>query len=259
MKINIDGLDINYEIFGEGNNQEIILLHGWGASIKAFEPVYKKLKSKYKVFAIDMPGFGLSSEPPKDFFVSDYAKVIFKIIQMLNITNPTLVGHSFGGRVIMKLVGELGYIPKNIILIDSAGIKPKRNVSYYLKVYSYKFTKKMLKIFFSKEKADVIIADMRKKRGSSDYNSASDTMKSVFVNVVNEDLKYTLKNIKVPTLLIWGENDKDTPLKDAKIIEKNIEDCGLVILKDAGHYSYLDKLYEFLIIVDNFLKGSDKE
>lgn len=258
MNINLNGINVNYIIQGENKKNEVILLHGWGASIDAFLPVYKYLSKDYKVYVIDMPGFGKSEEPPKNYFVLDYAKVILEFIKRLEIKNPTLIGHSFGGRVIMKLVGELGFTPKNIVLVDSAGVKPRRKPSYYFKVYSYKLAKNTVKLLFNKEKAEKIINDMRKKHGSTDYKNASDTMRSVFINVVNEDLKYTLKNIKVPTLIIWGEKDLDTPLKDAKIIESLVPDSGLVVLKGAGHYSYLDNLNEFLIIIDNFLKGSEK-
>lgn len=258
MNINLNGINVNYIIQGENKKNEVILLHGWGASIDAFLPVYKYLSKDYKVYVIDMPGFGKSEEPPKNYFVLDYAKVILEFIKRLEIKNPTLIGHSFGGRVIMKLVGELGFTPKNIVLVDSAGVKPRRKPSYYFKVYSYKLAKNTVKFLFNKEKAEKIINDMRKKHGSTDYKNASDTMRSVFINVVNEDLKYTLKNIKVPTLIIWGEKDLDTPLKDAKIIESLVPDSGLVVLKGAGHYSYLDNLNEFLIIIDNFLKGSEK-
>lgn len=258
MNINLNGINVNYIIQGENNKNEVILLHGWGASIDAFLPVYKYLSKDYKVYVIDMPGFGKSEEPPKNYFVLDYAKVILEFIKRLEIKNSTLIGHSFGGRVIMKLVGELGFTPKNIVLVDSAGVNPRKKPSYYFKVYSYKLAKNTVKLLFNKEKAEKIINDMRKKHGSTDYKNASDTMRSVFINVVNEDLRYTLKNIKVPTLIIWGEKDLDTPLKDAKIIESLVPDSGLVVLKGAGHYSYLDNLNEFLIIVDNFLKGSEK-
>lgn len=258
MNINLNGINVNYIIQGENNKNEVILLHGWGASIDAFLPVYKYLSKDYKVYVIDMPGFGKSEEPPKTYFVLDYAKIILEFIKKIEIKNPTLIGHSFGGRVIMKLVGELGFTPKNIVLVDSAGVKPRRKPSYYFKVYSYKLAKITVKLLFNKEKSEKIINDMRKKHGSTDYKNASDTMRSVFINVVNEDLRYTLKNIKVPTLIIWGEKDLDTPLKDAKVIESLVPDSGLVVLKGAGHYSYLDNLNEFLIIVDNFLKGSEK-
>lgn len=255
LNIVIRDLSINYKVYGENNQKSVLLLHGWGASLKAFEPVSKKLEQNYKVYAIDFPGFGESKEPSRSYNVIDYAYIVKEFIEKLNIGKCVLVGHSFGGRVITKLVAELGYIPEKIVYVDAAGVKPKRSFSYYLKVYSYKLAKNTIKLFNSKEKAEEIIATLRKNAGSDDYKNASENMKKTFINVVNEDLTHLFCKINVPTLLIWGENDKDTPIRDAKIFEKNIKDSGLVILKNAGHYSYLDKLGEFIIILNSFLEG----
>ena len=158
----------------------------------------------------------------------------------------------------MKLVGKLGFEPDKIILVDSAGIKPKRGLDYYFKAYSYKLAKKAINMVFSKEKATKLIADMRKNKGSTDYNNASENLKKTFINVVNEDLRCHLPNIKAPTLLIWGEKDMDTPLRDAKIIEKLVPDAGLVVFKGAGHYSYLENLRDFIVITTNFIEGDNK-
>ena len=113
----------------------------------------------------------------------------------------------------------------------------------------------MINLLFKEEKAKSLIESMRSKKGSTDYNNATENMKKTFINVVNEDLKYCLPNIYVPTLLIWGEKDMDTPLKDAKLIEKLVPDAGLVVFKGAGHYSYLENLGDFIRIVENFVKG----
>lgn len=258
MNISINGLNINYEVHGEENEKEILILHGWGANIASFAPVTSMLSRKFKIYILDMPGFGLSEEPTKGYFVEDYAKTILQFITKLNIKNPVLIGHSFGGRVIIKMVGELGYKPEKIILVDSAGIKPRRSMDYYFKVYSYKLAKKVINVLYSKEKAEKIIQDMRNKRGSTDYKDASENMKKTFINVVNEDLKSLLPNINVPTLLIWGKQDKDTPLKDAKIMEKLIPDSGLIVFENAGHYSYLEYLNDFLRITINFVEGDNK-
>lgn len=255
MNIKIDDLNINYELLGENNDEIVVILHGWGANIQTMAPISKYLSKKYKVYSIDLPGFGLSDEPKSTYTVSDYSKVILSFINLLDIKNPTLIGHSFGGRVIIKLVGELGYTPKNIIFVDSSGVKPKKSINYYFKVYTYKLAKKIIQLTNSKEKSEEIISNLRKKSGSTDYRAASEKMKKVFINVVNEDLTKYMSNIKVPTLMIWGENDQETPLKDGKVFEKLIPDSGLVVLKGAGHYSYLDKLNDFLVIISKFMEG----
>ena len=235
----------------------MVILHGWGANLKTMEAVAKGLAKNFKVYNLDLPGFGDSEEPQKDFFVEDYAKIVKQFLKKMKVDTCTLIGHSFGGRIITVLVGKLGYNVKNIIYVDAAGVKPKRSFNYYIKVYSYKLAKNVIKLIYPKEKSEQIINDLRKKSGSDDYRNVSDNMRKTFINVINEDLTHLFKNIKVPSLLIWGENDLDTPIRDAKIFEKNIKDSGLVILKDAGHYSFIDKYNEFMIIVNNFLGGKN--
>lgn len=78
------------------------------------------------------------------------------------------------------------------------------------------------------------------------------------VKVVNEDLKAVLPKIQCPVLLLWGKNDTATPLRDAHIMEKLIPDAGLVVFDDAGHYSFLDKPYEFNTVLQNFLQDDIK-
>jgi len=143
---------------------------------------------------------------------------------------------------------------KKLILIDSAGVKPRRSLKYYFKVYSYKFAKNTLKLFAPLSFQKKLLQNFQNKSGSEDYRNASPTMKKILINVVNEDLTHLMPKITAPSLLIWGENDQDTPLYQAQTMEKYIPDSGLVVLKNAGHYSYLDKLHEFLTIIEHFIK-----
>lgn len=255
MEIIIDNLKINYEKQGENNNLNVILLHGWGASIESFRPVINNLATNYTVYAIDFPGFGKSQRPPETYHVVDYSKLVLQFIKELNLENVVLVGHSFGGRVIIKLIGELGYKPKKVILVDSAGIKPKRKLKYYIKVYTFKIIKKVASLILGKEKAEKLANKYRGKVGSTDYKNADDVMKEVFKNVVEEDLTHYLSSIEAPTLLVWGEEDRETPLEDGKKMESLIKNAGLVTFKGAGHFSYLNNINQFLVIINNFLKG----
>lgn len=97
------------------------------------------------------------------------------------------------------------------------------------------------------------IDQIREKRGSSDYNNASEMMRRTLSKIVNEDLKSVMPSIKAPTLLIWGENDTATPLRDAKIMERLIPDAGLVSFSGCGHYSFLDNPYQFAAVLRSFL------
>ncbi len=252
MYINLCGLQINYETYGEG--KELILLHGWGANIQSLNPIILELSTSFKVIALDFPGFGKSQTPKTVWGISDYARLVKELIDRLSIDKPIILGHSFGGRVIIYLTGKFKVSAHKLILVDSAGIKPKRSIKYYYKVFMFKTFKNIVKLIFPKDKAEKIIENSKKKHGSSDYKNASGILRQIMVKTVNEDLMKYMPKIGAPTLLIWGENDTATPVSDGKIMEKLIPDAGLVVLKNAGHFSYLEKSYEFNLIVKNFLR-----
>ena len=254
MKINIDNMDINYIEEGVDSKYTILLLHGWGVEIETYRVLIDELKKNFKVYALDFPGFGKSPNPPETYNVEDYAKLTLEFINRLELKNVVLIGHSFGGRVIVKMVSKLGYSPEKIILMDSAGVKPKRTVKYYIKIATYKIAKGAIKLFCGKKKSQKIIAKYRSKKGSADYVAADETMKKVFKTVINEDLVSHFKDITMPTLLIWGELDTATPLSDAKIMEKEMKDAGLVVIKGAGHYSFLNNLSQVVLVINKFLE-----
>ncbi|HEY5560171.1 MAG TPA: alpha/beta hydrolase [Clostridiaceae bacterium] len=250
MIIIVDNLKINYRISGVGS--DVVLLHGWGCSIKHFEVLHDYLEKTFRVTSVDFPGFGESDFPSEPWNMDRYRDFTLKFFKALNIESPILFGHSFGGRVSIKLAEKIPV--KKFILIDSAGIKPKRTIKYYFKVYSYKLVKRILTAPFIKNYTKTILIKYRGKAGSADYQALNEVMKKSFVNIVNEDLTPLLKTLSAPTLLIWGENDTITPCSDGKIMEEKIPDAGLVILKNVGHFSYLEKSNEFIIIITNFLK-----
>ena len=255
MDFKYKGININYEIFGEG--KPLLLLHGWMARIEAMAPIYQYFSKSRKVIVLDFPGQGGKSDTLKEVWgVPEYAEMVHELIKTLHIEGTDVIGHSFGGRVIIYLASKYENLFDKIILTDAAGIKPKRNLKNRFKVFSFKVSKWLLKMFTSKEKYEEKVDKLRKKYSSSDYSKLdSNIMRETFKNVINLDLTDKLEKITRPTLLIWGENDKDTPLYMAKIMEKKIKDSGIAILKGAGHFSYLDNASQYLKIVEVFIGG----
>jgi pimeloyl-ACP methyl ester carboxylesterase len=245
----IKGQRLFYKQAGRG--KEVFLLHGWGADSSALEPVAKHLAQFFTVYNFDFPGFGWSPPPQSVWSVHDYASLIEDFARLEGIEKPIILGHSFGGRISI-LLGARG-LPAKIVLVDSAGILPKRSMDYYMKVYSYKAAKKFFSLPGLRNKKEEALSHWRKKSGSSDYQQAEGVMKQIFVKVVNEDLALFLPQIKAPTLLVWGELDTATPLADGQQMEKAITGSGLAVLEGAGHYSYLERLPQFLRIMDSFL------
>jgi pimeloyl-ACP methyl ester carboxylesterase len=201
---------------------------------------------------VDFAGFGQSDEPDDVWGVEEYTRSIEALAKAEGVENPILIGHSFGGRV------SIVYASRNkvqkVMLVDAAGVKPRRSFTYYRKVYTFKLLKRLAPIFLGKARAEQMIQARRAKAGSSDYNQASPMMRRVLSRVVNEDLCHLMPKITVPTLLFWGENDTATPLADAKKMEKLIPDAGLVTVAGAGHFSFLENTPLFLRVAESFLQ-----
>lgn len=247
-----NGVDMFYTVEGEGS--PVVLMHGWGCTHDTVKSIEQICLAKHKVYNVDFPGFGRSSEPANDpqvWGVEKYTQMIEKLAAAEGIHRPILIGHSFGGRVSI-LFASRNEVDK-VVLVDAAGVKPRRSLRYYYKVYSFKTAKWLLNTLLGKEKASKIIETMRSKRGSSDYANSSPAMKAILSKCVNEDLRDRMPLIKAPTLLIWGKNDTATPLRDAKIMEKLIPDAGLVAFNDCGHYSFLDNRAGFAAVLNNFI------
>ena len=251
-EIEIDGVKLSYCVSGSGS-QPVIVMHGWGCTSATVAVLADAcLDSSTTVYNLDLPGFGLSTEPAEVWGVGEYTALIEEFCRRLKIENPILVGHSFGGRLAI-LFASRNKVEK-MILVDAAGIKPRRTLRYYFKVYSFKLAKRLAPIFLGKSKAEELINRMRGKSGSSDYTNATPRMRAIMSRVVNEDLTSMLPKIKASTLLIWGSADTATPLRDAKTMERLIPDAGLVVYEGSGHYSFLDRPAQTKAVIASFLK-----
>ncbi len=248
--IDIDGVSLHYRDTGEENLKPVIIMHGWGCNVDTVASIENIFKGKMRVLNVDLPGHGKSSEPTEVWGVEQFTSMMEKFISKLGLVKPSLVGHSFGGRISI-LLSSRGDIDK-VLLVDSAGIKPKRSMSYYWKVYSFKAMKNAVKLLFGKKKGTEMVERMRSKKGSVDYRNSSPMMRSIMSRCVNEDLKHVMPSIKAPTLLIWGEDDTATPLSDAVTMKRLIPDAGLVSFPGCGHYSFLDNPFGFKAAVSSF-------
>ncbi len=232
----------------QGEGRHVIILHGWGTSRAVMKPISDFFKENYKVTSIDFPGFGSSPPPPSAWGVAEYAKMLKELILQLGAQRPILLGHSFGGRVIIYGVAELGIEASNLILVDAAGIKeaPKKSGG------AFATAKKIAKVL-PKPFREKVLESAREKYGSADYLAAQGVMREVLVKTVTHDLTPMLKEIAVPSLLIWGSEDTATPLSQGEKMAELLQDASLHVIKGAGHYSFLDNPTEFYAILkENF-------
>jgi len=255
MNVNIDGYNIRYKITGEGENVAV-MLQGWGTELGMYDTVAEAICEKYKVVQFDFPGFGESDEPREPWNVDAYADFFCKFMQELQITKATLIGHSYGGRVIIKLAAReaIPFEIDRIVLMDSAGVLPKKTVKQKINIYKYKCLKKIVNMNLVYALFPEIIDDWRQRQGSADYRNASEMMRKCLVMAVNEDLTELLPRIKQETLLVWGDLDTATPISDAKLMESKIPNAGLVVLEGTGHFSFLEKPAVFKNIMKSYFK-----
>lgn len=256
MIIKIRDININHIVEGQG--QDVIVIHGWGANINTVLSVVNCIKGKFRVHAIDLPGFGESEIPtiPMDGF--DYAEIVKDYIDAMDIKKAILIGHSFGGKLSIILASKYPQLVSKIVLINSAGLIPKRSAIYYFKVYTFKSLKFLYKNILFWKKDNEKLEKFYKHFGSSDYKNSDGVMREILIRLVNENLEELLGKIKAPTLIIWGDKDTATPLYMGKKMEQKIEGAGLVVLKGTGHYSYLEDYMTFRAVLRSFLEYNEK-
>ena len=231
-------LKINYKQCGEG--EDIVLLHGWGQNIQMMDPLGNYLKANHKITIVDLPGFGLSDEPDYPYTVYDYVELLKELFDELKIVKPTLIGHSFGGR--LSIIYASKYPVNKIVLLGSPCVR-----------HEYKSKKQSVLKALKKVKILSPLANLMKKyTGSVDYKKASPIMRDVLVKTVNEDLSECAKKITCPALLIWGENDTAVPVSEARELDELLSDSALIVLPGT-HYCYLENLHQIINILNNFL------
>lgn len=245
----LPGIRFRYKLAGTGD--QVILLHGWGGSIKSLESVFQRLILFHEVLAIDFPGHGMSDLPPNPWGVFEYSEFLRNVMDKFNFIKPHFIAHSFGGRIAIHLAANFPQRVNKLILVNSAGVPPPRSTKYYFKVSLAKVGK-----FFGKRfgRAGRVVRNrLYHAIQSKDYSNAG-PLRDTFIKIVNEDLAPLLPRIESPTLLIWGENDKDTPLSSGRLMQKLIPRAELFVLKNAGHYSYIDQFGKFCLLSEKFLR-----
>ena len=240
MKLKANNTEVNYIQYGSGS--DVVLLHGWGQNIAMMKPIGDRLQKNHRITILDFPGFGDSEEPKNALTVYDYCEILEELLKKLKVKKPVIMGHSFGGRIAI-IYASRNEVEK-VVLFGSPCIR--KEVKPSLKLRMLKSLKKIPGI-------NKLEGFAKNHMGSRDYKNASEIMKKILVNVVNEDLSECAKKINVPTLLIWGDRDTEAPVEDAKELEKIIPDAGLIVLPNSTHYAYLENLPQVINILNNFL------
>jgi len=234
----------------------LIFLHGWGGCWQSWFPILERLKKDFNLYAPDLPGFG--QEPiSRPYSLDDYIDFVVDFIKKNKIKNPILIGHSFGGAIASKIAANKIIQLKTIILIDAAPIRynlnPKqKTISLITKPAKIILSLPLINKFYQPIKKLLYKSLKLEDSGYSDLTNP--ILKKTFTTVIREDLTPILSNIKIPTLIIWGENDTATPLSAGKKINSLIPKSKMIIFKNTSHFSYLDDQEKFVTEIKKFIK-----
>lgn len=255
--LKIFGMQVGYsEWSAQPGAKTVVLLHGWGASRTLFERAATALHQHgaNRILTVDFPGFGESDTPDRVWQVDDFVSFLFEVLDQLKVSHvDMLVGHSHGGRVALKSAVVQPNRIRKLLLVGSAGIRLPLSIRKKIRVMAFKACKRALPLlFWNSERREDVLQWLRAQFGSADYRDAGN-MRNTLIALLHEDLTPILSQIKQPTLLVWGAEDTDAPLRIAKIIEREIPDTGLVVWEKAGHYAFLDRPDQFDRVSAHFL------
>ncbi len=256
MNMQISGVDMHYELYGNGEKR-VVLLHGWGCSGDLMKSVGQSLMQDMTVLAVDFPAHGKSSQPPEPWGVPEFAACLKELLVKLDFLPCSVIAHSFGGRVTIELASADETLFERIILTGAAGIRKQADGKSSRKTTTYKKLKSLVE-FARKCRIFGNLPDkwqevLVQKYGSKDYAALSPEMRKTFVKVVNYDQSEKLAAIRNSTLLVWGDKDTETPLWMGQQMEKEIPDSALIVLNGGTHFAYLEHAARFNAIARSFL------
>ena len=237
-------MGIRYKYIKNGNKPVVLFLHGWGGNENSFDNIYYQLSSNFSVISINLTDIthGYINKP---LTMHDYIVNILCVLNNLKINSCHIVCHSFGFRVALLLNRDSYIHIDSMVVIDGAGIR-YQSVLVKCKILVYKFKKKLVK-------KGVLSNKILQNSGSNDYIILNDNDKTTFKNIVNYDLKKSIKLVNCDTLIVWGKYDYDTPIKCARYIAKNILGAKCVIY-NTGHFSYIENRLQFAFDIDEHFR-----
>jgi pimeloyl-ACP methyl ester carboxylesterase len=249
MKVIVDGLATEYE--SEGSGPVVLMLHGWGSTLHSFDAIAKALSADFRIVRLDLPGFGGTEMPQRPWHVGDYAAFVADCMRKIDVEPYALVGHSFGGRIIIKGLAENRLHGQKAVLIAAAGVADRQT----LRNWSFKMIAKAGKAATAIPPFTVLRAKLRAKlyqKSGGDYAHAG-TLRQTFLNVISENLAPIAPQISIPTLLMWGSDDHTTPLTEGERLHALIPHSTLHVIAGTGHFVHKEKAVEVAEIIQAFL------
>lgn len=246
--VTVDGLEIRYRTWGEPapGKPTIVLIHGFANSLQSFRLVAPLLVDHYYVVALDMPGYGLSSKPaPFDYRNGHQAQVISDFIEALGLDNVVIAGHSLGGAIALRVALEDPHVAGLVLMnpgIITTGVPA---IAQYLffplqRIQAKLFGDPAFRANFLKRSfvnpaivTDQVVEDLSLASRSEGYMSG---MTELMGQYAGADEAAMLKDVKVPTMIVWGYQDRGKPKGEYEQLVRAIPGADGVLVMESGHY-----------------------
>jgi len=249
MQIVVRGLLTTYVRSGQGKT--VILLHGWGDRARGFAAIQSALAASYDVIAPDLPGFGGTQPPPSAWGLDDYARFVAELAEKLELRLYAVVGHSNGGAIAVRGFGRGALTAERLVLLASSGIRGEYKGRVRVLRYAAKTGKAIM--------APLPIG-MKQKLRRSVYSAIGSDMlvaehlQETFKRVATDDVRNDARHIATPTLLIYGANDTETPVRYGALLHRLIRQSLLKVIPNAGHFVHADQSAEVIKAIEEFLR-----
>lgn len=238
----MEKIELNTHRLGEGG-PPLVMLHGWAQSLDSLRPLGELLGIGTSVHLIDLPGFGASPPPESDWGTAQYADCVLQYLEEHELAPVDLVGHSFGTRIALRLAAGHPDRIRSLILIGAAGLRPRLPLRERLRRRFIRIVGRSLKGWI-----EPLVSESRRQKlgawyverfGSADYRQAG-RLRGTLVKTVTEDLTEVAASVRAPTLLIYGELDRETPIEIGRRFQALIDGSELVELPGKDHFPFLD-------------------
>jgi len=271
--VTIHGHDVRYRRAGNRRRQRILLLHGLAGSSRTWQHVMPGLAERYDVIAPDLLGHGESAKPMGDYSLGAMASGLRDLLAMLEIDRATIVGQSFGGGVALQLAYQHPELCDRLVLVGSGGLG--REVSWMLRLLSLPGAEQLMPVIFPRIVADrgddvgrflhrrglraPLLHEMwrsyRSLAGAENRKAFVRTMRGVIEpggqSVSALDRLYLAAHL--PTLIVWGDDDRIIPVSHAHAAHETIPGSRLEILDGVGHFPQAEAPERFLEVLLDFM------
>jgi len=237
----------HYELINPKAKTPVIILHGWGQNSGLWLPLAKKLSENFRLYLLDLPGFGGTKNLADGSGIPEYVKFVENFVAKNNLKKITLIGHSFGGQVAADFALHHPELLSRLILINAATVR-KRKLLTKLKIFAVKIIKLPTLLLSNSLRERILTLTTFR-----DYAQANPYQRSVLKKVLGQDIGAKVNLIKIPTEVIWGSEDKVIPYK-GKFLVENIPTASLHVIYGAGHLPHLTHTAKLAQTLNQILK-----